>query len=173
MLDEDIYRKYIMQTALLRTINDEIRQRMSGLEIEKIDAKNEWIALEDDIAAAMRSPINKKMQADIDRDLRGALEGQTEERKQQLRRRAAWIADGFVRSRVRSNTLRCDHCSFDPSTVMKGLIRPRTLLDVHHLHPLQEGARWTGFDDFILLCPTCHRIEHERLKVGITSSAIR
>ncbi len=170
LLGDMLYGEYITQTALLRTIDDDVRQRLSDLEIEKIEAKNEWIALEDDIAAAMHSPIDKQVQAFIDCDLQGALEGQTEERKQQLRRRAAWLAVGFLKSRIRSNTLRCDHCYFDPSTIMPGLIKPRALLDVHHIHPLQEGLRRTGFDDFALLCPTCHRVEHQRLKLGLASS---
>ncbi|MGH1574136.1 HNH endonuclease [Methylobacterium sp. P31] len=35
---------------------------------------------------------------------------------------------------------------------------------MHHLNPLEEGKRRTGFKDLALLCPTCHRIAHLRMK---------
>jgi 5-methylcytosine-specific restriction protein A len=75
--------------------------------------------------------------------------------------RAAWKAQQFILGRIRKNALHCDKCGFDPSThVDIGVIRPRSLLDVHHKCPLEEGMRYTNISDFALLCPTCHRIEH-------------
>jgi hypothetical protein len=43
-------------------------------------------------------------------------------------------------------------------------VRPRSLLDVHHRHPLYEGSRVTTFADFALLRPTGHRFEHALLR---------
>src|SRR5262249_22226234 len=82
-----------------------------------------------------------------------------------VRTRAAWKAGEFLRGRIRTSTLHCDDCRFDPAArVDAGVISPRSLLDVHHKRPLEEGVRYTTVSDFSLLCPTCHRIEHARLK---------
>lgn len=77
------------------------------------------------------------------------------------------MAQKFIMKRRRAKTLHCDECQFDPSKVggIEG-INPRSLLDVHHMHPLDEGVRYTTIKDFALLCPTCHRVEHARLKVA-------
>ena len=45
-------------------------------------------------------------------------------------------------------------------------INPRSCFDVHHKDLLAEGKRLTMLKDFSLLCPTCHWIEHLRLKSG-------
>lgn len=138
-----------------------------GIELgeRQAEARSENLEIESEIAKAMQSPTYRGIQSLIDRDLEGALEGQPDERKQQLRRRAAWVADNFVKTRIQSHTLKCDDCSFDPSSILSGLIQPRTLLDVHHKNPLYEGLRRTNNEDFALLCPTCHRIEHARLRL--------
>ena len=58
-------------------------------------------------------------------------------------------------------TISYDHFAFDPKNKPElAGIRPRSLLDVHHRNPLEEGVRYTTTADFALLCPTCHRIEH-------------
>ena len=81
----------------------------------------------------------------------------------------AWIAHKFVMHRQRTGTLTCDKCPFDPAALVNGTgVRPRTLLDVHHLHPLEEGRRVTTLADFALLCPTCHRFEHALLRASST-----
>jgi hypothetical protein len=54
----------------------------------------------------------------------------------------AWLAHKFVMHREKSGTLTCDRCPFDPATLVNGTgVRPRSLLDVDHLHPLEEGQR--------------------------------
>ena len=96
-----------------------------------------------------------------------------EERRSKVRKRAAWLAQEFVKKRRRDKTLHCDACEFDPSTV-SGIdgINPRSLLDVHHMHPLDEGLRYTTIKDFALLCPTCHRVEHVRIKVAAKKNVV-
>ena len=90
----------------------------------------------------------------------------TEERRVKLRRRASWIADRFINERRQAGALICDECGFDPTTVIDpSLAKARSLLDVHHKAPLEEGVRYTTSSDFTLLCPTCHRIEHVRLSI--------
>ena len=90
-----------------------------------------------------------------------------DEQRAKVRKRAAWLAQKFVLGRSRSKTLYCDHCKFDPHKI-EGIdgISPRSLLDVHHMNPLDEGVRYTTLNDFALLCPTCHRVEHARLRVA-------
>lgn len=121
-------------------------------------------------AQAEASEIDERIRKYIERDLPdGALEGMEGERRAKVRRRAAWLAQKFVMQRRKNKTLHCDHCEFDPHRVtgIEG-INPRSLLDVHHMHPLDEGVRYTTVKDFALLCPTCHRVEHARIKVAAT-----
>jgi 5-methylcytosine-specific restriction protein A len=97
------------------------------------------------------------------------MEGISEERRAQFRRRAAWLAHKFVKARQAAGTLVCDKCPFDPATLIAGTaVRPRQLLDVHHLYPMAEGVRVTTVADFALLCPTCHRFEHALLRASST-----
>lgn len=139
--------------------------QIADLEIRELDAPNFWIAVEQEIYAAERSDVSGKNLAEMERDLREALEGETTERKVKLIRRAAKLADDFAKWRAKQGTLHCDDCKFDPTNRpdLAG-IKPRSCLDVHHKNPLAEGKRLTTRDDLAILCPTCHRIEHLRLR---------
>jgi len=89
-----------------------------------------------------------------------------------VKRRAAWVADRFIRERQKTGTLTCDECAFDPNQLAVELrVKPRGFLDVHHKNPLDEGVRYTTTADFALLCPTCHRVEHVRLRRSKRSAA--
>lgn len=152
-------------SSTLRPLNEDEQASIAGLEISRRAAANAWIAIEDEMAMAERSPVPSDVQRNIDRDMASALEGMEEERKAKVRRRAAWLADLFARDRRRAGTLMCDACGYDPAIKYAGLpVKPRSLLDVHHMNPLEEGVRRTWFDDFALLCPTCHRVEHQLMK---------
>ncbi len=167
-LANQIFRSSAMQrlfahpSATLRPINDEERVSIADLPLVHRASSNAWIGIEDDLAAAERSPIEKKIFDNIDIDLKAtAMEGMTEEQRAKVRLRAAWLAQRFVFKRQKAGALTCDNCLFDPMHLIKdALIRPRSLLDVHHMHPLDEGSRITTLADFALLCPTCHRYEH-------------
>lgn len=76
------------------------------------------------------------------------------------------LARQFIRKRVLLGTLNCDYCRFDPSTQVNGLsINPRSLLDIHHNNPRALGGkRWTKLCDLTLLCPTCHRVVHAKMR---------
>lgn len=142
---------------------------MAALALEPIQTSNAWIGIEDEMRLAEQSQIDPRTMKLIVSDLSDrALEGMTEERKANIRLRAAWLADKFIRERRRSGSLLCDDCSFNPATVLDPKkVTPRTLLDVHHKNPLDEGERYTTIKDFALLCPTSHRVEHQRLKHSI------
>jgi 5-methylcytosine-specific restriction enzyme A len=176
VLGEQSYsRLYAHSSATLRPLSDEERTAITDLEIQRTATLNAWIGIEDEFALAESSEIDPRIRKLIDRDLsHPAIEGMTSERWVRVRTRAAWKAYEFLRGRIRTSTLRCDHCGFDPATrVDVTIIRPRSLLDVHHKHPLEEGVRYTNVSDFSLLCPTCHRIEHMRLNAARRSSGGR
>jgi 5-methylcytosine-specific restriction enzyme A len=158
-------RLYAHASATLRPLTDEEQGLIANLEIEPIETKNAWIGIEDEFLLAEQSQINATTLKFVGQDL-GALEGMEEKRLAKVRRRAAWIADRFIRERQASGLLKCDECSFDPCTIAANLgVKPHSFLDVHHKHPLDEGARYTTTADFALLCPTCHRIDHARITV--------
>jgi 5-methylcytosine-specific restriction protein A len=165
-------RLYQRSSATLRVLGDDERAAVSSLELEPKKTSNAWIGIEDEIRLAEQSEIDPRTLKLIYSDLNDrALEGMTEERKARMRRRAAWIADRFIRQRRRSGNLSCDDCSFDPAAVLDPTkVNPRSLLDVHHKNPLDEGVRYTTVKDFALLCPTCHRVEHQRLKHNILTA---
>jgi 5-methylcytosine-specific restriction protein A len=123
--------------------------------------------------AAERSEIDSRIAREIDRDLGSkAAEGMTVEQWTKVRLRAAWLAQRFVRERQKDNSLKCDDCGFDPASRINGTpVKARSLLDVHHLHPLEEGRRVTTLADFRLLCPTCHRLEHALIRARLSQSA--
>lgn len=165
ILGNDAYaRLYTHASATLRPLNDLERELIADLEIEQIEVNNAWIGIEDDFRKAELSDINPRTKRLIYIDL-AALEGASEGRLNNIKRRAAWIADRFIRNRAEAGELYCDHCRFNPSDKASELgAKPRSFLDVHHNHPLAEGKRYTTTADFSLLCPTCHRIEHIRLR---------
>ena len=169
VLDTASYRRlYAHSSATLRPLNDAERNQISQLEIRRVVAPNAWIALEDEMAAVDASQITPQSLQFLEKDLKfTAFEGQTEERKAKMRKRAAWLADAFIRKRRRDGALHCDLCSFDPAKILNSeILTARSALDVHHKYPLEEGTRYTSTDDFSLLCPTCHRLEHQVLKQG-------
>jgi 5-methylcytosine-specific restriction protein A len=167
-----LYRRiYQRSSATLRELEDTARRAITDLEIERRDAPNAWIALEDEFEMAALSHVDAETLRQIEEDLSdAALEGESEERKQKYRRRAAWRAEQFVQERQREGKLQCDDCGFDPTQLFDpAIVKPRSMLDVHHKNPLSRGPRYTTSTDFALLCPTCHRAEHRRLDRGLPS----
>ncbi|CAN7533798.1 HNH endonuclease [Bosea sp. LjRoot9] len=171
--EDSYHRLYKRPSAVLRDLNDADREKIAMLEIEIMPSENAWIGIEDEFALADASPISRRFAKDLDEDFSaGAFEGIEEERRRKVRRRAVWLAGKFIRMRIRDGKLLCDECSFDPAPLFpSGLIRPRSLLDVHHKNPLDEGIRYTTTGDFALLCPTCHRVEHARLREAIARTS--
>jgi 5-methylcytosine-specific restriction protein A len=163
---EAMQRLFAHPSATLRPLIDNERAAIADLPLLPRATANAWIGIEDEIAAAERSEVDKKIARDIELDLKAtAMEGMTEEQRAKVRLRAAWLAHKFVLQRQKAGRLTCDKCNFDPNALINGAaIRPRSLLDVHHLHPLEEGRRVTTLADFGLLCPTCHRFEHAMLR---------
>lgn len=168
VLGDDSYRRlFAHSSATLRPLNDEERAALADLGLQPKQASNARIAIEDEFLPAELKEIPSRVTRLIQCDLsQNALEGWEEESRSRVRRRAAWLASKFILGRVKRDDLKCDHCGFDPSSIFPERRREqRGLLDVHHKCPLQEGARYTTLDDFALLCPTCHRIEHARMRL--------
>lgn len=74
-----------------------------------------------------------------------------------------------VRSKVLSSrSLKCECCGLDPKRDYGYTgADENTPLDVHHAAPLRglaegETRRYTIPDDFLVLCPTCHRMIHKQ-----------
>lgn len=156
---------YQSQNALLRHVSAKMRIEIANLDVQEIPAPNVWIAIEDEVAIASRDKIPSDLLRDINVDLLGALEGEETERKTKIKLRAAWLAQRFWFERKRASAIRCDECGFDPSATASLASLPlRSLFDIHHKNPLAEGVRRTTTQDFSLLCPTCHRIEHARIR---------
>jgi 5-methylcytosine-specific restriction protein A len=166
VFDDPLFRRlYQSQSATLRLLDDEVREAIADLKLARAHAANAWIAIEDEIAMAEASDISSQVRRAIERDLLGALEGETEERRTKMKKRAAWLANGFVSERRKAGRLVCDECGFDPQSLPDACqINARSCFDVHHISLLEEGARYTTTADFALLCPTCHRIAHLRLQ---------
>lgn len=165
VLGEMAYRRlYQRSSATLRALTDEERNLIADLTLRQIPSSNAWIGIEDEFRPAEASEINPDVERSIERDL-AALEGSDAERLARVKRRAMWIAERFIRQRRRAGSMSCDDCAFDPTELAEELgAKPRSFLDVHHKNPLDEGVRYTTTADFALLCPTCHRVEHIKLR---------
>lgn len=165
---ESMQRVFGHPSAVLRPLNDAEREAIGQLELAPRQTRNSWMALQADVLKAERSQIDATIRQAIERDLSSlAVEGFTVEQLAKVRLRAAWLAQQFVMKRQRDGALICDACNFLPLTLIGDLgIKPRSLLDVHHLKPLEEGQRVTTLADFALLCPTCHRFEHAKLRLA-------
>jgi len=159
-------RLFAHQSATLRPLNDDERKLIADLPLERSESKNAWIGIEDEIEMAELSEIPIRTQELISEDL-AAIEGESAERSNKIRLRAAWLANRFIADRMRAGLLKCDECGFDAMNKVVGTrIKPRSLLDVHHMNPLAEGKRYTTVSDFALLCPTCHRYVHALLQAN-------
>lgn len=167
--DSGFRRLYQRSSATLRELNHQERESIANLQIENVTAENAWIGIEDEIFFAEKSDISSETLQLMEDDITdAALEGIGSEKKVKVRRRAAWIAERFIRERQKEGTLYCDDCGMIPADrIDTNLINPRSVLDVHHMHPLEEGIRYTTISDFSLLCPTCHRIKHLRMNLSI------
>jgi 5-methylcytosine-specific restriction protein A len=166
--EEELKRIFAHSSSTLRTITDEERMALNELEIEAIPAHNLWIALEDEFEMAEGSSIPAAIVTNIEIDLASAaMEGMTEEQKRRVKKRAAWLANRYAAERRKQGTFKCDDCNFDPTSRTAGTsISPRSLIDVHHRNPIEEGIRYTQATSefYQLLCPLCHRFEHARLR---------
>jgi len=149
-------------SGTLRPLNDNEREQIATLEITPRMAPNAWIGIDDEIVMANQSEINLQTQNLINQDMAlAALEGLSEEKRALVRKRAAWLADRFIVARARSGLLVCDSCGFNPAAkIANTKVTARSLLDVHHMNPLDEGVRYTTEADFCLVCPNCHRFMH-------------
>jgi 5-methylcytosine-specific restriction enzyme A len=168
---DQMRRIFAHPSATLRPLSDDERRAIGNLEIVSRPVLNAWVGIEDEITMAEASEIAPAIQRAINIDLGGsALEGMTDERKVKIRLRAAWLAERFVKNRRAAGLLCCDECGFDPIAKTTGTqIKPRSLMDVHHRTPLDEGKRYTNLQDFMLLCPTCHRFIHQTMRVSPNS----
>jgi len=66
--------------------------------------------------------------------------------------------------RLELDAFQCQHCGFRVPLVVDVSGNPvalrSSILEVHHIKPIQEGERCTVLSDLVTLCPTCHRLLH-------------
>jgi 5-methylcytosine-specific restriction protein A len=99
-------------------------------------------------------------------EINSELEGFRGRVTHEILQRATAIVREFVACMTAKGRLRCQLCEFDPKTKVAGTsVHPRSLLDVHHKKPLSEGERDTRIEDLQLLCPTCHRFAHAKMRI--------
>lgn len=72
-------------------------------------------------------------------------------------RRAVHMAKEQARKLTRNGKLACDTCGCVPEDDFGGL----DLIEAHHRVPLSRGIRETKPEDFVMLCPCCHRAVHK------------
>ena len=169
VLGDEAYRRlFAHSSATLRPLQPAEQLDLADLDLEPVNAHNAWIAIEDEFVIADMYPPSTRRLREMARELPDSvLEGLTEDRRVKVRKRAAWLADRLVIMRSNAGMLHCDDCQFDPKSIFSSQdVNPRSLLDVHHKHPIEEGVRYTSVADLSLLCPTCHRIEHARMKLA-------
>ncbi len=149
-------------SGTLRPLGDEERGMIADLHIEPQATINIWLGIEDEAKMAEMSQLNAALVKQIGQDIdAGMLEGLSEEQKVMVRKRAALLAQRFASRRAKTGKLTCDSCGFDPQSLTAPTsVSPRSLLDVHHMNPLEEGVRYTTEADFCLVCPNCHRFMH-------------
>lgn len=170
ILGTDIYRRLFQHASKsLRLIDDEVRKPLGELTLNMQACSTDiWqmIAKDIDDKATQPMKVAKHLHQMIDRDLALlALEGHSNERLTMIRKRSRLLLADFLRQREKENSFQCDCCGFDPSDLSKKLkVSKRSFFDIHHKDPLAEGVRLTSINDFALLCPTCHRIEHIKLR---------
>ena len=93
VLGETSYRRLFAHPAtLLRPLNERERVKLADLTIEPRAAINAWIAIEDEAEWAMQDEkeIPAPIRRNIDIDLRGAMEGFSEERRVMVRGDRDW-----------------------------------------------------------------------------------
>ncbi|WP_075478453.1 HNH endonuclease [Moritella viscosa] len=85
-------------------------------------------------------------------DSESAQEGYLQDRTLLSRKRDQKL----VKQRKKMDNYQCQSCDF--SLIIEG----KSIIECHHLFPLNFGERDTKIEDLVCLCPTCHRIAHLR-----------
>ncbi len=155
---------------LLRPLPDEARQAIADLQIEPLSVRHSELVERLDAEKADGSEIPNEVIREIGKDLSHltAWEGMPEERKVIVRKRCAYLAHQFKRSRRRAGRFICDRCQLDPSSILAHIPGAKlgSLLHAHHLIPPSRTIVLTTISDFALLCPTCHAVTHIEMDVA-------
>jgi 5-methylcytosine-specific restriction enzyme A len=86
----------------------------------------------------------------------GSAEGKRVRKEVSVKERDPKIARAVKEMNRAQNggNLVCEGCDF--------IDQSQTMFDAHHLDPLGKGPRWSSFESFAVLCPTCHRWCHHK-----------
>ena len=76
--------------------------------------------------------------------------------------------DQIIKSRKRDQKIIKDRKQYDNNTCQCcGFyleVNGNYIIDCHHVNPIEYGVRKTELEHLVCLCPTCHRIAHQRRK---------
>ncbi len=90
-----------------------------------------------------------------------AKEGKWREYRHQRRERKSMRASKLKRALQDQGELRCEACDFKFHLPAYR----EAALEVHHRLPIADGVRVTRLDDLAVLCATCHRLIHAKMRV--------
>lgn len=161
-------RRCEMQSQFLKALDDNDRVKLANLDLLPIDLPADGLAAKYFIDLAQRENTDRGGRAEglmfEDRPLYedySAIEGATREVRVRLAQRDRHL----VRLIKRGTPLKCAICSYDPIGRGANQTQARAILDAHHKVPVRAGKRLSRVEDFVLLCPSCHREVHQ----GISS----
>lgn len=152
-------------------------------EIEKVRFYDDLFAMLD----AYRALVERGGATPIDEMLEQAGTKDIEEAKKYILSRRIERAPNVRNKVLNARGEVCEGCGFDPSIHLAfGSPSKKIPLDVHHCKPLNtlaegEQRRYRIPNDFLVLCPTCHRIIHtqndpgnlDNLKLSLNFSLIK
>jgi 5-methylcytosine-specific restriction protein A len=167
-------RRCEMQSQFLKELDDNDRAKLAHLDLVPIDLPADSLAARYFIDMAQRDNTDRGFRGDSlaseDRPLYedySAIEGATKETRVRLAQRDRHL----VKILKRVTPLECALCSYDPIRRGATYAQARAILDAHHKVPVRAGERLSRVEDFVLLCPTCHREVHQGFSSIITSKA--
>ncbi|MGR3636984.1 MAG: MrcB family domain-containing protein [Shimia sp.] len=118
--------------------------------------------------AAYRSLVDRGGRTPIDSMMEEAGSTNIEETRRYVLSRRIERAKNVRLPVLERRGLRCEGCGMDPKKHYgyQGPVK-NTPLDVHHAKPIRELSegetrRYKLPDDFLVLCPTCHRMIHKQ-----------
>lgn len=157
-------RRCEMQSRVLKPLENDDRAKLAHLELQPVNLPAEGIAAAHYVELSRLEnqdrgiPIDRLAPEDrwLNEDY-SAVEGITKEKRIRLAQRDRRLVT--ILKRIRE--LQCAICSYDPIARGANRAQARAILEAHHKTPVSAGKRLSRIEDFILLCPTCHREVHQ------------
>lgn len=149
--------KYIENVRKVKKLlNSGVRITSSGYEFCINEDFNSLSSMTNDLITLIistHSNINLKNKNEIfEFDSNEALEGYEFDQIIKLRKRDKKI----IKDRKKLDNYTCQSCGLYLE------VNGNYIIDCHHVNPIEYGVRKTELDHLACLCPTCHRIAHQK-----------